>query len=172
MNQSIHTIAALLYLAEPVVSVQANATCLTHSDIEVEDTAVAIVEFANGARGVIEGSTSNWSRDGHPARVQLCGDRGSVFLADESFEIWDFMDEDPADAGVHATMMKGQEAGLGANDPTAINFDGHQKNFEEVVTAIREGRASSVNAVEARKAVALICAIYESAQNDGRKVVL
>mgnify|MGYP001430964222 FL=1 len=59
MNQSIHTIDALLYLAGPVVSVQASTACLTHSDIEVEDTAVAIVEFANGARGVIEGSTSN-----------------------------------------------------------------------------------------------------------------
>ena len=50
MNQSIHTIDALLYLAGPVVSVQASTACLTHSDIEVEDTAVAIVEFANGAR--------------------------------------------------------------------------------------------------------------------------
>ena len=170
MNQSIHTIDALLYLAGPVVSVQASTACLTHSDIEVEDTAVAIVEFANGARGVIEGSTSNWSKDGHPARVQLCGDRGSVFLADESFEIWDFMDEAPGDTVVHQSMMKGSEAGLGANDPKAINFEGHQKNFEEVVNAISENREASVNAVEARKAVTLICAIYESARENGRKV--
>jgi predicted dehydrogenase len=172
MNQSIHTIDALLYLAGPAVNVQASTACLTHTDIEVEDTAVAIVEFANGARGVIEGSTSNWSRDGHPARVQLCGDRGSVFLADEAFEIWDFVDEDPSDAGVRETMMKGSEAGLGANDPKAINFDGHRQNFEEVVTAIAEKRESSVNALEARKAVTLICAIYESARNDGKKVML
>ena len=172
MNQSIHTIDALLYLAGPVTSVQANTACLTHTDIEVEDSAVAIVEFANGARGVIEGSTSNWSKEGHPARVQLCGDKGSVFLADESFETWDFMDEESGDAEVLSTMMKGSEGGLGANDPTAINFDGHQKNFEEVVTAIAEGRETSVNALEARKAVALICAIYESAQNDGKKVKL
>lgn len=172
MNQAIHTIDALLYLAGPVASVQANTACLTHTDIEVEDTAVAIVEFANGARGVIEGSTSNWSKDGHPARVQLCGDKGSVFLADESFEIWDFAEEQPSDAEVHSTMMKGSEGGIGANDPTAINFDGHQKNFEEVVAAIAEGREPSVNALEARKAVALICAIYESAQNDGKKVTL
>ena len=170
MNQSIHTIDALLYLAGPVVSVQASTACLTHSDIEVEDTAVAIVEFANGARGVIEGSTSNWSKDGHPARVQLCGDRGSVFLADESFEIWDFMDEAPGDTEVHQSMMKGSEAGLGANDPKAINFEGHQKNFEEVVNAISENREASVNALEARKAVTLICAIYESARENGRKV--
>ena len=172
MNQSIHTIDALLYLAGPVASVQANTACLAHTDIEVEDTAAAIVEFANGARGVIEGSTACYSSAGHPARVQLCGDRGSVFLADEAFEVWDFVDEQAIDGEVRASMMKGSEAGIGANDPTAINFTGHQKNFEEVVQAIAEGREPTVNALEARKAVALICAIYESAQNDGKKVKL
>ena len=172
MNQSIHTIDALLYLAGPVVSVQASTACLTHSDIEVEDTAVAILEFANGARGVIEGSTSNWSKEGHPARIQLCGDRGSAFLADEAFEIWDFMDEGACDIEVQRSMMKGSGTGLGANDPKAINFEGHQKNFEEVVNAISEERETSVTAMEARKAVALICAIYESAQDNGRKVTL
>ena len=104
--------------------------------------------------------------------MQLSGDRGSAFLADEAFEIWDFMDETPEDTQVHQTMMKGSEAGLGANDPKAINFEGHQKNFEEVVSAIAEKREASVNAAEARKAVALICAIYESARDDGRKIEL
>lgn len=172
MNQSIHTIDALLYLAGPVKSVQANAACLAHTGIEVEDIAVAILEFENGARGVIEGSTCTWSRDGHPARVQLCGTEGSVFLADEAFEVWDFMEEKPGDAEIHATLMKGQEAGLGANDPKAINFYQHQRNFEEVVAAIREGREPRTSAREARKSVELINAIYESAKNDGAKVTL
>ena len=172
MNQSIHTIDALLYLAGPVKSVQANTACLAHTDIEVEDIAVAIVEFENGARGVIEGSTCTWSKDGHPARVQLSGTEGSVFLADEAFEIWDFMNETESDEKVRAQFMKGAEAGLGANDPSAINFYQHQRNFEEVVTAIKEGREPSTNAAEARKSVELIQAIYKSAQNDGQKITL
>jgi predicted dehydrogenase len=172
MNQSIHTIDALLYLAGPVKSVQANTACLAHTDIEVEDMAVAIVEFKNGARGVIEGSTCSWSKDGHPARVQLAGTEGSVFLADEAFEIWDFMHEAPEDKEVHAQLMQGAEAGLGANDPTAINFYQHQRNFEEVVNAIAAGREPSTCASEARKSVALIQAIYESAQNGGKRVQL
>jgi len=172
MNQSIHTIDALLYLAGPIKSVQANTACLAHTDIEVEDIAVAIVEFKNGARGVIEGSTCTWSRDGHPARVQLAGTEGSVFLADEAFELWDFMTEKPEDAEIKATLMKGQEAGLGANDPSAINFHQHQRNFEEVVRAIAEGREPTTSAAEARKPVAVIRAIYESAQNGGAKVTL
>ena len=172
MNQSIHTVDSLLYLAGPVKSVQANTACLAHERIEVEDIVVAIVEFESGARGVIECSTCTWSKDGHPARVQLSGTEGSVFLADEAFEIWDFMEEKPEDAEIQATLMKGQETGLGANDPSAINFYQHQRNFEEVVNAIAEGREPTTSASEARKPVALITAIYESAQNDGKKVFL
>ena len=172
MNQSIHTVDSLLYLAGPVKSVQASTACLAHERIEVEDIVVAIVEFESGARGVIECSTCTWSKDGHPARVQLSGTEGSVFLADEAFEIWDFMEEKPEDAEIRSTLMKGQEAGLGANDPSAINFYQHQRNFEEVVNAIAEGREPTTSASEARKPVALITAIYESAQNDGKKVFL
>jgi len=172
MNQSIHTIDALAHLAGPVKSVQANAACLAHERIEVEDIAVAILEFENGARGVIEGSTCTWSTDGHPARVQLCGTEGSVFLADEAFELWDFMHGRPGDEEIRRTLMKGQEAGLGANDPKAIGFHQHQRNFEEVVQAIAEGREPSTSAAEARKSVALINAIYESARDDGAKVIL
>ena len=172
MNQGIHTIDSLLHLAGPVKSVQANTACLAHEGIEVEDIAVAILEFENGARGVIEGSTCTWSKVGHPARVQLAGTDGSVFLADEAFELWDFRQEEPEDSTIRATLMKGQEAGLGANDPKAINFLQHQRNFEEVATAIREGREPSTSAAEARRSVALINAIYESARNNGTKVHL
>lgn len=167
MNQSIHTVDALLYLAGPVKRVTANTALLAHERIEVEDHCVALLEFENGARGVIEASTCTWSKDGHPARVQLSGTEGSVFLADEAFEIWDFQNEKPEDSEIRSTLMKGQEAGLGANDPTAINTYQHQRNFEEVVNAIHEGREPTTSAHESRKAVELIEAIYQSAKNDG-----
>ena len=172
MNQSIHTIDALLHLAGPAKSVQANTACLAHSGIEVEDSAVAIVEFVSGARGVIEGSTCTWSKSGHPARIQIAGTNGSVFLADEAFELWDFKDESPADAAVRATLMAGPQAGLGANDPRAINFYQHQRNFEEVVAAIAEKREPTTSASEARKSVALIEAIYASARSKGANIQL
>jgi len=172
MNQSIHTVDALLYLAGPVKRVTANTALLAHERIEVEDHCVALLEFENGARGVIEASTCTWSKDGHPARVQLSGTEGSVFLADEAFESWDFQNEQPEDEEIRSSLMKGQEAGLGANDPSAINTYQHQRNFEEVVTAIHEGREPTTSANESRKAVELIQAIYESAKNDGAWVTL
>ncbi|WOO39973.1 Gfo/Idh/MocA family oxidoreductase [Rubellicoccus peritrichatus] len=172
INQSIHTIDILLHLAGPVKSVQASTACLAHENIEVEDIGAALLEFENGALGVIEGSTCSWSKDGHPARVQIAGTEGSVFLADDAFEIWDFMKEEPDDAFVHANLMKGSAAGLGANDPNAMGFQQHQHNFEEVVQAIREGREPSTSVNDARRSVELIRAIYESAQNNGDKILL
>ncbi|MEO0796713.1 MAG: Gfo/Idh/MocA family oxidoreductase [Verrucomicrobiota bacterium] len=172
MNQSIHTIDALIYLAGPVKSVQATTACLAHENIDVEDIGVAVVEFANGARGVIEGSTCTWSKDGHPARVQLAGTEGSAFLADESFEVWDFMHETAEDDAIRAQYMMGATPGLGANDPKAINTIQHQRNFEEIVAAVQENRAPSTSAETARQSVELIEAIYHSAQNNGEKVAL
>jgi predicted dehydrogenase len=172
MNQSIHTIDALLYLAGPVKYVRANTACLAHENIEVEDTAVSILEFENGARGVIESSTCNWSKNGHPARVQLAGTEGSVFLADEAFELWDFMHETEEDEKIRSQFMQGTGSGLGANDPTAINFYQHQRNFEEVVVAIGENREPTTSAAEARKSVELIEAIYTSARSDGARITL
>ena len=172
MNQGIHAVDALLHLAGPVKSVTASTACLAHERIEVEDCVVATLEFENGARGVIEASTCAWSSQGHPARIQLCGTRGSVFLADEAFEVWDFADERPEDQTIRRTLMHGAAAGLGANDPKAIGCLQHRRNFEEVVRAIRDGREPTVSAAGSRKAVRLIEAVYQSARGGGVRVDL
>jgi predicted dehydrogenase len=104
--------------------------------------------------------------------VQVCGTKGSVFLADESFKVWDFAETKDEDAQIRETLMQGSAKGLGANDPSAINFEGHRRNFQEVVEAIRENRPCAVDASEARKAVAVINAVYHSAREGGVRVTL
>jgi len=169
MNQSIHIIDQLIHTVGPIKRLSASMALLAHENIEVEDTAVAILEFENGARGIVQGSTACWSSTGHPAEVNICGSEGSAFLADEHFKVWDFKTPAPADDYVKQNLMASEDAqGLGANDPNAINFTGHQKNFEDVVNAIKTGTKPSTDAHEARKAVSVIRAIYESAQNDGK----
>jgi predicted dehydrogenase len=169
MNQSIHTIDQLIYLAGDIKRLSASVDCLIHEGIEVEDTAVAILEFESGARGVIQGATSCWSSSGHPAEIQLCGSEGSVFMSDDKFRVWDFKSTSDADTFVKNELMLGSEqAGLGANDPNAINFEGHRLNFEDVVQAIESGREPLVTGTEALKAVKVITAIYESARNNGK----
>ena len=54
MNQAIHSVDLLTWLMGPVVEVTAHTATLAHERIAVEDIAVATVEFANGALGVIE----------------------------------------------------------------------------------------------------------------------
>ncbi|MCM8535329.1 MAG: Gfo/Idh/MocA family oxidoreductase [Lentisphaeraceae bacterium] len=173
MNQSIHTIDLLIHLMGDVKSVCAFAGLEAHKDIEVEDVAVAIVEFQNGARGVIQGSTACWSKEGHPAQVQISGDAGSAFMVDDKFSVWEFKDEKPEDAQVLKQYGVGaEEGGAGAADPSAISFEWHQRNFEEAIQAVEEGRPSITGGVEGRRAVEVICAIYKSAKNGGEKVNL
>lgn len=178
MNQSIHTIDLLLYLVGNVKRLSASMALLTHKNIEVEDTAVAILEFENGARGTIQGSTSCWSSTGHPAEVQLCGSEGSVFLQDDGFRVWDFKEKnktasaDRQDIYVKENLMQSNKVGLGANDPKAINFIGHQRNFEDVVNAIESGRRPLITGEEAMRSVQLIDAIYKSAKSGGEWINL
>lgn len=171
MNQSIHAVDQLLYTCGDVEWVQADTACLVHERIEVEDVATALLKFKNGALGILKGSTACWSSTGHPAEIQLCGEKGSAFLADEAFRVWDFEERTPDDDRVHAELMVGADAGgLGANDPAAINFTGHIRNFDDVISALQADQLPSVHAGEARRAVSLIEAVYRSAREGGARI--
>jgi len=173
MNQSIHTIDILSYLAGEVQLVCAFADRSIHERIETEDNAVAILKFKNGAVGVIEGSTSCYSPTGHAAEVHLCGSEGSIFMQDNSFTVWDFKKGRSNDKKIMQKLGARQgAAGAGAADPAAISYVAHQKNFEDVVRAIKKGTQPLVDGREGRKAIEIILAIYRSALTGGKPVQL
>ena len=173
MNQSIHTIDLLYYLAGDVNSVCAYADRTIHKRIETEDNAVAIVKFKSGALGVIEGSTSCFSPTGHPAEVHLCGSEGSIFMRDESFTVWDFKKKRASDKKIKLKFQAELgEAGAGAADPSAIDFSGHLKNFEDAVRSLKSGKKPLIDGPEARKSIEIILAIYRSALKGGKPVHL
>jgi predicted dehydrogenase len=173
MNQSIHTIDLLYYLAGEIESVCAYANLAIHKNIETEDNAVAIVKFKNGALGVIEGSTACYSPTGHPAEVHLCGSDGSIFMQDNSFTVWDFKKKKPMDKKIKQKYRAASgKTGVGAADPKAIDFSGHQKNFEDAVRALKAGRKPLIDGAEARKSIEIILAIYRSALKGGQPVHL
>ena len=74
------------------------------------------------------------------------------------------MDETETDKQIREEMQGKTQTGGGAADPKAINHVGHMKMFEEMVTAINEGRPSMLDGHEGRRSVEVICAIYESAK--------
>jgi predicted dehydrogenase len=51
----------------------------------------------------------------------------------------------------------------------AINYACHTRNFAAFVAALREGRSPALDALEGRKAVAIVTACYKSART-GRPV--
>lgn len=164
MNQSIHTIDLLLWLLGPVTEVTAYAGTLAH-DIEVEDTAVAIVKFENGSLGEIEGTTSAYP--GLYSRLEFMGDKGSVVMQDSDVVFWKLTEQ----VKLFPEELTGPRVGSGAAEPGGISSAGHRAQFEDMVAAIREDRSPLIDAREARKPIELILAIYESART-GKAVKL
>ena len=165
MNQGIHAIDLLQWLVGLPVQVQGATATLAHERIAVEDTAVAAMRYENGALGVIEGATSAFP--GTAKRIEICGDKGSVILEDDNVKFWQFETEEPGDAEIRGGT--GANIGGGAANPMAISTEGHRRQIEDLCGAIRENRPPAIAGRDARNAVALINAVYESAKS-GRPV--
>ena len=172
MNQAIHTVDQLLHFAGDVRRVTAMTGRVGHERIEVEDVAVATLQFASGALGTIEATTAAWSATGHPCEVHLCGTKGTIFLADHELRHWEFEEPEPQDDTIRSSLLATGGPGLGAADPGAIDPEMHRRNFEHFVDAVAGHVPLRVGTTEARRAVRLIEAIYESASNGGTPVEL
>ncbi|HWV58884.1 MAG TPA: Gfo/Idh/MocA family oxidoreductase, partial [Longimicrobiales bacterium] len=155
INQGIHGVDLLQWFAGLPDRVSAWSTRRVHQQIEAEDTVVAALRFASGALGTIEASTAVWP--GWSRRIEICGEYGSVCLEDDAIVQWEFAREAPEDEKIR--RARENALGSGAGDPGAISILGHQRQLEDFVAAIREGRAPVIDAREARRAVALVNAV-------------
>ncbi|MBQ9848650.1 MAG: Gfo/Idh/MocA family oxidoreductase [Clostridia bacterium] len=163
MNQGIHGIDLLLYLAGDIKSVYAVSKTLVRN-IEVEDTLSAVVEYKNGATGVIQATTSVYP--GYPRRLELNGDKGSVVLDETSIVRWDV-----CDTADHEDVVMFPSLAHGASTPTAISAEGHIRQISDMINAIKTGKKPLSGLAEGRKAVDVILAIYRSAE-EGRPIEL
>lgn len=153
MNQGIHGLDLLCYLCGPVRSVHAQYRTILHQ-IEVEDTLCAILEFESGALGTLEVSTA--VSPGQSRRIEIGGTLGSAVLQENEIVKWDAKAPRP---NVSAPWRVNA-----ANDPSAIDCDGHRLQFENLLDAIEGKRPLLVDAEEGCRVVKLIRAIYESAE--------
>jgi predicted dehydrogenase len=169
MNQAIHNVDLLLWLMGPAASVCGLTATLAHERIEVEDTAVAAIRFTSGALGVLTATTS--VHPGYPKQIAVHGDRGSAVIEQEDVLKWDFTPSTPDDAAVKERFAAKVGASGGAADPKAISHEGHRRQLADFVAAIRENRPPKVDGREGKRAVDLICAVYES-NRTGRVVTL
>jgi UDP-N-acetyl-2-amino-2-deoxyglucuronate dehydrogenase len=165
INQAIHGVDLLQWFAGMPVEVFAWTTQRVHR-IESEDTAVAALKFGSGAVGTIEASTALWP--GFSRRIEICGENGSAVMEDDDITRWEFRVPAMEDAKIRAARETSAK-GSGAANPMAINFEGHQRQIQDFIDGIREKRPFFIEGLEARKAVALVRAIYDSAAS-GRPV--
>jgi predicted dehydrogenase len=157
MNQGIHGVDILLYIMGPVKSVFGMARTLARN-IEVEDTASAVLEFANGTIGIIQGTTSVYP--GYPRHIAISGTKGTVGLTEDQFTEWNIEREQiPDDIQLNASIT------TTANDPSNIDFEGHNAQINDIIDSIINDRRPTVDCREGRRAVELITAIYESSRS-------
>ena len=160
MNQGVHTIDLLQWIMGGVSSISANTATLTHN-IETEDTGSASVVFRSGALGAIQGTTSvgkNW-----PVRVEIIGTGGKAVIEKGQLAQWEG-DSDLTDdllTPLDKAFVEGWSAGesLGA---------AHRRQLSMIIESLQEGETPPVPGCEARKAVDIVLAIYESARTGAR----
>lgn len=155
-NQASHHIDLLLWMFGDVQSVYAK-TATRLVDIETEDTAAVVLQFANGALGIIEATTAARPVD-LEASLSVMGERGSVViggLAVDELLTWKFEGSNP-ERDIESARATGS---------------GHRGLIENVIGTIRGEQTPVVDGHEGRKSLEVITAIYESVHT-GREVTL
>jgi len=163
-NQASHHIDLLEWMLGTPVSVMARTETYM-SDIEVDDTAAAIIRFESGALGIVEATTATRPVD-LEGSLSILGGKGSVVIggfAVNKMETWNFTGISEDDK---QTVLKE----YAENPPNVYGF-GHIRYIEHVIDCIRNNKQALVDGLEGRKSLELINAIYESAET-GREVEL
>ena len=151
MNQGIHGIDVLIGIMGPPVSVSGHKATLFH-DIEAEDAAAAVLEFPDGALGVIDGSTA--ILQAKPRRLELCGTKASVTLSEDAVI---------SAEGIGMELTPGTEIGS-QSDPRAIGTELHERQFRNILQAAGGEEPLYYTSRDALLTVGVIGAVYESSE--------
>lgn len=165
MNQCIHNIDLLRWMmGDEITEVVGMTDNMNHDFIEAEDLGIAIIKFANGSYGIIEGTTNIYPTNLEET-LYIFGEKGTVKAGGQSvnlIEEWRFADLlDDA----NEVIAKYHE-----NPPNVYGF-GHIPLYADVIEAIKNDREPYVTAVDGRNALELVLAIYKSAA-EGKSVKL
>jgi predicted dehydrogenase len=167
MNQSVHAIDLLQWIAGPVRRVSAYSASRIHPKIEVEDTLSCSLQFKSGAFGTILGSTALYP--GQPVRIEIGGENGTA-VSEQGLKVFSFRDARPGDKELLAKLAPSAAAAGATSNNAVIANQLHVKNIQAIFEAWDAGREAETYGPEARKALAIVLAMYESAKRDGEPV--
>lgn len=168
INQSVHAIDLLQWIAGPVKSVTAFGSSRIHARIETEDTLSATLLFESGAFGTIVGTTAMFP--GSPVRIEIGGENGTG-VSESGLKTFKFRDERPTDKQLQDRINdESKHQVRGAQSNTDIGLQLHTKNILSILDAWDHGRDAETSGVEGRKSVAIVTALYDSMRQQGMPV--
>ena len=154
MNQAIHQVDLLLWLAGPIRRVTGEWQLGAAHAIESEDVVSAVLRYESGATGVIQAATA--FQPGYPERLEFHGTRGTAIITGDVLTRWD-VENDTGEAPPLA-----RAAASGASEPMAISLAPFERQFLDFGEAIRSGREPLVSGEEGYRALQVVTAIYDS----------
>lgn len=152
MNQGIHGVDLMQYIIGPLKSIYAVGGTLVR-DIEVEDTLNAVVEYQNGAVGVIQAATSTYP--GFPRRIEINGEYGYIVLEGEHITAWEVEGE------LYQPLLAEELRG-GHADPRSIDPGGHVRQIENYINALLGEEELLSSDKDGRQTLKVILGAYES----------
>jgi predicted dehydrogenase len=160
INQAIHQVDLLRWLAGPVAEVSGMWQLGALHKIESEDVVSAVLRYANGATGVIQASTAMWP--GYTERTEFHGAKGTAVIAGDKLTVWDVEDDSGEPAPVALPAVSG------SSDPMAIPLDPFERQFRDFGDAIATGRRPAVSGEEGYQALEIVDAVYRSCRTGER----
>ena len=166
MNQAQHTIDLLCYLAGQPARVWGVTRTLQHA-IETEDTAHALLEFANGAPGYLYVTTA----EAGAQYLEIVGDRASLRLSPGCLTVTRFLPSQQTQMRESPESFAAPETSVEELRPAQTGPAGHAAVYGDLAAALAEGRAPRCDGASARESLELANALTLSSHL-GRAVEL
>lgn len=165
MNQCIHNIDLLRWMmGDEIETVVGMTDNLNHPFIEAEDLGIAVIKFANGGYGIVEGTTNIFPQNLEET-LYLFGERGTVKAGGQSVNVieeWNFNDYYDNPNEIKAKFHE--------SPPNVYGF-GHTPLYANVIEAIEKDKDPYVTAEAGKRALELVLAIYKSSF-EGKSIML
>jgi UDP-N-acetyl-2-amino-2-deoxyglucuronate dehydrogenase len=168
MNQGVHQVDLIQWIVGPVKTVCAFGSSRIHPRIEVEDTLTCAMQFVSGAYGTFMSSTAMYP--GAAVRLEFGGENGSA-VSEGGLRRFQFREARPEDKELLEKLDPSRAKNTGGgSSATDVAMDLHSLNITSIYEAWSRNQEAETCGPEARKAVAIIQAMYHSVRKNGAPV--
>lgn len=155
MNQCIHNADLMYWMLGDIEEVFAYTAQCQHPYMESEDLGLALIKGKNGQYGLFEG-TVNVYPSNLEETLYVFGEKGTVKVGGKSVNIiekWEFLEN---------TDISEEELRDSNEIPPNIYGYGHTRLYADFIDSILKDRKPLVDGMEAKRALELILAMYQS----------